>query len=44
MLQEKCSVLFVMMMMTFTIFIIDKLSLSSFNIIFLVIDEPRFMC
>ena len=44
MLQEKCSVLFVMVMMTVIIIMINELSLSSFNIVFLFIDEPRFIC
>ena len=43
MLQEKCSVLFVMVMMTVIIIMINELSLSSFNIVFLFIDEPRFI-
>ena len=46
-LQEKCSVLFVMMMTVIFIQLMCyylTLFLSSFNIIFLIIFEPRFIC
>ena len=46
-LQEKCSVLFVMMMTVIFIQLMCyylTLFLSSFNIIFLIIFEPRFLC